>query len=70
MEFVIVEFTQSQEVAVIPSSWTKGESMAFWPPYKQGDRINSAVRRRELVNPDVWELFAIRILRNYGKWNF
>ena len=59
--FHVVNFTDTKEVDIIPSSWLHGQDQASWPPYTAAARITAAVHNRE-VPGDSWKVFAIKIL--------
>lgn len=71
--FYVVEFSVTQEVAVIPSTWLNGRDEAVWPNYISTTRINSAVVSKELPKSD-WKKYLIKIMYESGKyaqtWNF
>ncbi len=62
--WLVVEFTEDRDTAVVPDCWTVG-SMAWWPPYKSMMRTMSAVRKKELPGAD-WQTFAYRELYRSG----
>ena len=65
--FLIVEFTDKNEVAVIPSSWLVGDgNSAHWPPYRSSMRLASAVKSREIPNSQ-WSVFPVRKLYETGE---
>ena len=45
--WLVVEFTEERDTAVIPDCWTKGGT-AWWPPYKSMTRIMAAVKQKEV----------------------
>lgn len=71
--FNVVEFSVTQDVAVIPSTWLKGRDEAVWPNYLSTTRINNAVVSKELPKSD-WKKYSIKIMYESGKythiWNF
>ena len=64
--FFVVEFTDGNDVAVIPQEWLDGTSCAVWPPYDNTNRIRSACIARELPG-DKWRSYPIRIMYTSGE---
>ncbi|KAL5022613.1 hypothetical protein ScPMuIL_001768 [Solemya velum] len=59
--YLVVEYTDNNELAIIPENWLDGRSCALWPPYKSSLRINSTVCKNERPN-ETWKSFPIREL--------
>nr|XP_055035863.1 uncharacterized protein LOC129423559 [Misgurnus anguillicaudatus]XP_055035872.1 uncharacterized protein LOC129423559 [Misgurnus anguillicaudatus] len=58
--FHIVEFTESSEVEVVPSSWVHN-GICAWPTYKSMAKIQKAVTLQESPN-STWSAFKVRII--------
>ncbi|KAL1258148.1 hypothetical protein QQF64_011392 [Cirrhinus molitorella] len=58
--FHIVEFSESSEVEVVPSSWVQNKT-CVWPSYKSLTKIHKAVTMQECPTP-TWTTFRVRIL--------
>lgn len=71
--FYVVEFSDTQDVAVIPSTWLEGRDEALWPNYLSTTRINNAVVSKELPKSE-WKKYSIKIMYKSGEyahiWNF
>ena len=67
--FLLVEFTDNAELAVIPDNWLDGTSCAVWPPFKSPSRIIKAVINRE-PSLDSWKAYPIRVLYKHGKYMY
>ena len=65
--YMLVEFTDEKNVAVIPDSWLDGTSCAVWPDDLKGPgQINRAVF--EKVPPkESWPAYPIRELYRNGE---
>ena len=60
MTFCVVEFLDTNELAVVPPLWMQeNDSMCIWPPYKQPIKINKAVINCESPGCG-WKEFKIR----------
>ena len=68
--YEIVEFLHTKEVAVVPSGWMlsgeNGETMCYWPPFKNSSRLNSVVQRSMPPESD-WPTFLCRSMAHAGK---
>lgn len=54
--YAVVHFTESDEVEVVPCQWLSlDQKVAFWPPYKDTQRIKAAVTQK--AEPDETFLF-------------
>ncbi|XP_067282158.1 uncharacterized protein [Pseudorasbora parva] len=60
--FHIVEFIESSEVEVVPSSWVQNGTCA-WPTYKSVAKIQKAVTLHESPN-HTWSAFRVRIIHS------
>lgn len=58
-DFSVVEFTETYEVAIVPSKWLVGKEYSMWPTWKSINRTEKAVR--QLEHPD--ETFATHPIR-------
>lgn len=67
--YLVVEFVQDRELAVIPDDWLDGPGHARWPPYKSTSRIMSAVVQRERPG-DAWKSFPVRELYRSGMCHY
>lgn len=63
--YLVVEFTEDNELAVIPEEWRSGLDCAFWPPYKSSTRIMNAVTQNEKPGSS-WKVFPMRELYRSG----
>ena len=62
MAYVLVEFTENSEVAVIPDAWLKEDGLfAYWPPYKSSSRVMAAVKQQEHPSSS-WEPYRYKEL--------
>ena len=67
MVYVIVEFKNSAEIALVPINWLCDENSVKWPPYKTSTRVNNAVIKKEPPS-DTWSNQEIeRVLYRNGK---
>lgn len=64
--YLLVEFTDHHELAVIPDNWLEGTKCGLWPPYKNPTRVNRAVIQREPAT-DSWKAYPIRVFYKDGK---
>ncbi len=65
--FAIVDFPDSSETAVVPTSWITSEGKAWWPNYKTISRVQNAAKRRELPDTLKYKLFPVNVRKYYGK---
>ena len=65
--YTIVLFKESNGVEVIPTFWLSvDQTVAFWPPYKRGEKAKAAVLTME--QPDeTWGEFFVKVLKTYGE---
>ena len=65
--YAVVHFTESDEVEVVPCRWLSvDEKVAFWPPYKDKQRIKVAVNQK--TEPDeTWGEYFVRVIKTYGE---
>ena len=66
MPYLVVEYTDNHEIAVIPSGWLDGSNCALWPPYKTSTRINQAVKQNEVAGSS-WTAYPIKVMYKSGK---
>lgn len=65
--YILVEFVDDQEVAVVPDNWLDGNQCAVWPThFKQGRRLEIAVRTKLTPGED-WPSFPIKVLYKNGE---
>ena len=64
--FLLVEFIDKKELAVIPDNWLEGTSCAVWPPYISTSRLVKAVTDKE-PPLDSWRAYVIRVMYKHGK---
>ena len=64
--FLLVEFTDQKELAVIPDNWQDGTRCALWPPFKSSSKVVKAVINKA---PPLhsWKAYPIRVLYTSGK---
>ncbi|ELU12711.1 hypothetical protein CAPTEDRAFT_208485 [Capitella teleta] len=67
MEFLVVEFTETKEVEVIPKTWLKCNQTAYWPPLRSVTAILKAQNKASALDPKTWTQFTIRILKFFDK---
>ena len=66
--FVVVVFEDTIEtVELIPSTWLKSKTAAYWPPYKSTTTFSKAVRTRVEPDAETWKLYKIRVICACGK---
>ncbi len=67
--YAVVEFTDGNEVELIPTNWLiKSNRQALWPPFKSTVAISKAAKSRIPPDVDVWEAFDIRVLYTCSKY--
>ena len=67
MAYCVVEFTQTQDLATVPSSWlSDSDSLCAWPPYKDSTRITKLASNGEKPGCS-WEKFKVRCRYRTGK---
>ena len=67
--YVLVEYTDEQNVAVIPDNWLDGRSCALWPDDIKGPgKLMKAVVSK-MTPRDSWRSFPIKELYRNGKDN-
>lgn len=64
--FILVEFTDQKELAVVPDIWLEGTSCAVWPNFTSESKLQRAVRSKQRPEDD-WKAFPIRELYKHGK---
>lgn len=57
-------------LAVVNSGWlTPMKKECFWPPYKDKDKFNTALKHNAKVEDSTWKLFPVsRIFFESGKY--
>lgn len=63
--FLLVEFLETKDVAVIPSSWLVRKDKALWPPYQSSIRLNNAVRNSDSPSTE-WTKYSVKIIYESG----
>ena len=63
MSFLVVDFTDRDEVSAVPHSWIIGDDECFWPPYKTSMRLEKAIKNQKIPGLH-WEKFQCRILKS------
>lgn len=62
--YLLVEFIDEKNLAVIPDSWLDGNSCALWPSWKNPTKLTNAVKKNVPPSED-WKAFPIKeIYRN------
>ncbi|XP_072563577.1 uncharacterized protein [Paramormyrops kingsleyae] len=64
--FLIVEFTETKTVNIIPESWFE-DGVTKWPNYQSDKHINRAVQTCEEPGED-WKLYDVRVLSRTGEY--
>ena len=66
--YLVVEFTDDKETAVIPSTWLEGNMCAVWPPFKNTTKITNAAKDK--IPPGAnWKAYPIRELYRNGMYS-
>ena len=60
--YVVVRFFADNSVEIISSAWTIDQLHAYWPPYKDKQQLQNAVRTHEPVNRKEWTVYKMLIL--------
>ena len=67
--YVIVEFTDDKETAVIPPTWLEGNRCAVWPPFKNTTKITTVAKVK--IPPGVdWKAYPTRELYRNGMYTW
>ena len=66
--FIIVCFTETNEVELLPSNWLKCSDNAYWPPFRSTGAITKAVRDSLPPGKDPWTTYKIRVICICGKF--
>ena len=53
--YLLVEFTDNSQLAVVPDSWLEGNHCAVWPPYKSSTRLIKATNQKD--HPTIWAMY-------------
>jgi len=61
--FAIVEFTEEENVAVVPSSWILNSREVLWPP---GPKDPVKLAATNSVPGPKWAKYPARVLKSYG----
>ena len=65
--YVLVEFTDSNDIAVIPHNWLEGTSCALWPSHvRMTAKLNLMVRQKAEPG-ETWPALPIKELYRNGK---
>lgn len=67
--YLLVEFTDNSELAVVPNNWLDGNMCAVSPPFKTSTRLTQAVLQKEPPT-ESWQAYPIRVLYKDGKCQF
>ena len=66
----VVQFSVSEEVTVVPTTWIANDSETYWPPYKTDKKINQPVEKRVSPTQD-WSWHGVRLLgKFYGEKDY
>ncbi|XP_035713674.1 uncharacterized protein LOC118438072 [Folsomia candida] len=72
MVFSVVHFPETDEVEVTPDIWLdreeEGRLKCWWPPYKNSDKVKTAVKNQSPVNLETWNIYNARILRCFATY--
>lgn len=64
--YAVVEFTDGLEVDVIPCSWlTENKKKAYWPMWRNSNKIHAAVKRCTTPGAD-YMCLDVRVLYESG----
>ena len=62
MAYVVVIFTDTEEVGVVVSTWITGKSKMLWPFFKSPAALTKAVKERLQPDPNTWTSHNVRVL--------
>jgi len=62
--WAIVEFTEEENVAVVPESWICEGGLIRWPP---APKDPSKCAANAMKPADSWKLFPAKVMKHYGK---
>ena len=69
--YVVVHFTATDEVELVPYIWLRDNGrQTLWPPFS-AKAVTKAVKDRlvpRTTDEQVWERYTVRILRRCGKY--
>jgi hypothetical protein len=66
--YLLVEFTDTKEVAVVPENWLDGTACAVWPTHiRASSKLTSAVMQK-MEPGENWPSFPIKELYRSGKY--
>ncbi|OXA38508.1 hypothetical protein Fcan01_26743 [Folsomia candida] len=72
LKMVFSVFPETDEVEVTPDSWLdreeEGRLKCWWPPYKNSDKVKTAVKNQSPVNLETWNIYNARILRCFATY--
>ena len=65
--YLLVEFTDSKEVAIIPDNWLDGTSCAVWPSHiRMTSKLTGAVKQKCTPGKN-WPAFPIKEMYRNGE---
>ena len=67
--YLVVEFSDDKETAVIPSTWLDGNKWAVWPPFKNTTKITTTAKDKILPCVD-WKAYPIGELYRNGMYTW
>ena len=63
--YLVVEFLESNSVAVIPDNWLMTQNTCVWPNWQSSNKLAKAITGH--VTPEGhWEIFSIKVLKATG----
>ena len=60
--YIVMIFTDTEEVGVVVSTWITGKSKALWPLFKSPAALTKAVQERLQPDPTTWTSHNVRVL--------
>lgn len=66
MSFLVVEFVDEHEVAVISHRWYLGEQRAMWPTVRPA-QFRRLLRAHLIPDEEQYVIYDVKILRRTGK---
>lgn len=68
--FAIVEFSGSNEVAVVPVEWIcEGKGFCWWPNFKTLTKLSDAVKSKIMPDPKIFTKYPLlRVMKSYRKF--
>ena len=62
MAYIVMIFTDTEEVGVVVSTWITGKSHTLWPLFKSSAALTKAVKERLQPDPTTWTSHNVRVL--------